>query len=158
MAINLDNPLAWTKANAEETAMLQDLQANILKGHGREHTAHLFLHFGAAAAARQWLHAMASKVTSAAVQLNSNVAFKRTGKSGGLVTLAFISRAGYQALGATQNATPRDAAFLAGMAARNPGSDQTNTSCWATTAATRKTADSGPNRAFRRETCSVSQS
>ena len=130
MAINLDNPLAWTKANAEETAMLQDLQANILKGHGREHTAHLFLHFGAAAAARQWLHAMASKVTSAAVQLNSNVAFKRTGKSGGLVTLAFISRAGYQALGATQNATPRDAAFLAGMAARKKTLNDPASTAW----------------------------
>jgi len=30
MAINLAAPLAWTKANAEETRMLQALQGNIL--------------------------------------------------------------------------------------------------------------------------------
>ena len=118
MAVNLAVPLAWTQATAEEKAMLQDLQANILKGHGRPHTAHLFLRFGAAAPARQWLHALGAQVTSALKQLQSNEAFKRTGKSGGLVTLAFISRAGYQALGVAQNATPKDASFLAGMAAR----------------------------------------
>lgn len=117
MAINLNAPLAWSQANAEEKAMLRDLQANILKGHGRAHTAHLFLRFGAAAPTRQWLHALAARVTSAMSHLQANVAFKRTHKSGGLVTLVFIARAGYQALGVAQSATPKDGAFLAGMAA-----------------------------------------
>ena len=44
--INLDLPLAWTAASADETAMLADLQGNILKGHGRRVTRHLFLKFG----------------------------------------------------------------------------------------------------------------
>lgn len=130
MTIKLDTPLAWTQANAEEKAMLQDLQANILKGHGRPHTAHLFLRFGAAAPARQWLHALAGRVTSAMAQLQANVAFKRSGKSGGLVTLCFISRAGYQALGVAQNATPKDASFLAGMAAHKVKLNDPPTAQW----------------------------
>ena len=45
MAVNLAAPLAWKTATPDESAMLADLQANILKGHGRNHTANLFLRF-----------------------------------------------------------------------------------------------------------------
>ena len=130
MPVNLNAPLAWTNADAAEKAMLQDLQANILKGHGRKNTANLFLRFGAPAPARQWLHALAGQVTSAMAQLQANVAFKRTGKSGGLVTLVFISRAGYQALGVHQNATPQDPSFVAGMAAQKAKLNDPATNQW----------------------------
>lgn len=118
MPIDLSRPLAWKQAQGEQLEMLQDLQANILKGHGRKHTAQLFLAFTAADAARRWLHKLAPQVTSARQQLLANEAFKRTGRSGGLVTLVFLSHAGYQALGVAAAATPRDAAFAAGMAQR----------------------------------------
>ena len=48
MAVDLTKPLAWTKAKPQERKMLADLQGNILKGHGRDYTTNLFLHFDAA--------------------------------------------------------------------------------------------------------------
>ena len=53
MPINLSEPLRWTSADADETALLKDLQGNILDGHGRKATLHLMLRFGADAAAAQ---------------------------------------------------------------------------------------------------------
>ena len=43
MPINLNAPLAWTKADSDELKMLQSLQGNILKGHGRDYTANIFM-------------------------------------------------------------------------------------------------------------------
>ncbi|MGL5833047.1 MAG: hypothetical protein ACRC1Z_07410 [Waterburya sp.] len=45
MVVNLDAPLAWENANADEISLLRDLQGNILIGHGRKHTQNLFLNF-----------------------------------------------------------------------------------------------------------------
>ncbi|HSW08401.1 Dyp-type peroxidase [Aquabacterium sp.] len=118
MPIDLSRPLAWKQAGAEQRAMLQDLQANILKGHGRKHTAHLFLHFSEAEPARRWLHQLAAQLTSAQQQLRNSETFKRTQRPGGLVTLLFLTHAGYQALGVAPAATPSDAAFADGMAQR----------------------------------------
>jgi Dyp-type peroxidase family len=118
MPIVLNQPLRWKNANGDEKAMLQDLQANILKGHGRKHTANLFLRFGSAAAGRSLLQALAPQVTSAKQQLEANELFKSTKQSGGLVTLVFLTRAAYDVLGVAPAAIPPDAAFGAGMASR----------------------------------------
>ena len=118
MPIDIDHPLRWKDANADEKSMLLDLQANILKGHGRKHTANLFLRFGSAAAGRSFLRALAPQVTSARQQLEANEIFKSTGRSGGLVTLAFLTRAAYDILGVAPAAIPPDAAFGAGMSSR----------------------------------------
>ena len=43
MAIDLTKPLDDTVISAPEKSFMKNLQANILKGHGREHVALLFL-------------------------------------------------------------------------------------------------------------------
>lgn len=90
----------------------------MLKSHGRAHSTHLLLRFDEPVAARQWLQRVAAQVTSAQQQLQSSDEYRRTGRNGGLVTLLFLSHAGYQALQAAPHLTPRDPAFVQGMAAR----------------------------------------
>jgi Dyp-type peroxidase family len=97
--------------------MLSDLQANILKGHGRPATRKLFLKVktGKAAACRAGLKALATLITSAKQQLDDTATFKASGIPGGVVTLAFLSKAGYSALGAKPARVPTDPAFAKGM-------------------------------------------
>ena len=50
MPVTLTAPWRWQSANADEQKMLKNLQDNILKGHGREHTWNIFFQFGPNAA------------------------------------------------------------------------------------------------------------
>lgn len=99
---------------------LGDLQANILKGHGRRSTRNLFFTVaaGKAVAARAGMKALAPLVTTARQQLDETATFKATGTPGGRVILAMISRAGYKAMGTVPAKIPPDAAFGASMAKR----------------------------------------
>ena len=107
MPIDLSRPLAWRRAGPEQRALLQDLQANILKGHGRRHSLQLFLRFDQAEAARGWLHRTAREVTSAWRQLQDTGRYQRGGAPGGTVRLLALSHAGYQAIGAAPATMPR---------------------------------------------------
>lgn len=49
-------------------ALLRDIQGNVLKSHGRDHSTHLFVSFDNVVAARNWLVQMAGRVTSAHTQ------------------------------------------------------------------------------------------
>jgi Dyp-type peroxidase family len=118
MPINLDKPLSWKTANAEEAAMLDDLQGNILKSHGRDHTAQLFLRFGDPGGARAFLGQLADQVKSAAQQLLEAEIYRQTKKSAGAFVVCFLSYAGYQALEVDKRSIPDDPAFLAGMRPR----------------------------------------
>jgi Dyp-type peroxidase family len=121
MPVNLNAPLRWKSANADELKMLKDLQGNILDGHGRRSTRHLFIRFGAdAAAARTFVRKLAPLIKSAHVQLTEAEAFRATGVSGKPFIGLLISAEGYKALGVTAKAPqPGDGgAFSQGMLAR----------------------------------------
>jgi Dyp-type peroxidase family len=117
-ANDIKTPIDWKAPQFD--AMLSDLQANILKGHGRPFTRKLFLTVksGKAAAARMGLSAMKSLVTSAKQQLLDTEAFKAGNAAGKEVVLAFLSHEGYLALHAKPERIPTDPAFRAGMGAR----------------------------------------
>lgn len=101
------------------TAFLKELQGNILKGHGRELTANIFLRFPAksptvvAALGR----IARERLTSAADQLGQSKHFRATGQGGGTVLFMFLTAQGYDALGRDKDKPDGDA-FQAGMANR----------------------------------------
>src|SRR3970282_1811785 len=102
MALNLNALLDLTLD--EMDPLLEDLQGNILKGHGREHSVHLFLklHDGsdAATASSKWIETFANAyVTSARKQLLEAEDLRRSGIPGGLFANFFFSGKGYSRLG-----------------------------------------------------------
>jgi Dyp-type peroxidase family len=122
MPINLAAPLAWTKATSDELKMLQTLQGNILKGHGRDFTANIFFKLDPAKQleSKRMLRRLANyHLTTAYRQLLDVQQFKATGKDGGPFAHLALSFKGYQALGMAASA-PTDGDFQAGMKA--PGS------------------------------------
>ncbi len=131
MNIDLNSPLSWRHAHearepssAAELAMLNDLQGNILKGHGRHYTSNLFLAFDPARAseATAFLAEMGGLVTSALHQLIQSDLFNRGVSSSSTFVAMMLSSAGYDAIG-RQDAKPPGEAFRAGMKARNELAD-----------------------------------
>ena len=91
----LDAPLRWKTANAAEQKVLQNLQGNILKGHGRDHTWNIFFRLGSdTLRPRRVLRDLGNfRVTSAYAQLLATEAFKTEHKDGGTFCAVFISAA-----------------------------------------------------------------
>ena len=127
MTLNLQQTLSWTQSLAARTpdaaaelAMLNDLQGNILKGHGRNFTSNLFVAFdkNKQQAAKAFVASLAADVTTALDQLTKTQVFKASGISGGTFIAAMLSSTGYDALGQTR-AKPESAAFRAGMRTRD---------------------------------------
>ena len=120
MAIDLTAPLAWTKADPEELRMLQALQGNILKSHGRDYTANIFFKLDPAKPlqSKRMLRQLANeKLTSAYRQLVDTQRFKITHQDGGPFVHLALTFTGYQALGLAAKA-PGDPDFKAGMKAK----------------------------------------
>ena len=95
---------------------LENLQAHILKGHGRDHAAHVFIVFrdGQQSEVRKWLKEILPKrLTSAWQQLEAIEAFKSIKKDGGLLTTFHLSAKGYEYL--ALSTTDFEDAFKAGM-------------------------------------------
>ncbi|UXI02153.1 Dyp-type peroxidase [Photobacterium sp. TY1-4] len=96
-------------------AVFHNLQGNILKGHGREHSRHLFFALrGDARQNRQAIRQLAEKVTSALDQHQQQMSFKQTGQAHLFVNL-MLSAGGYQQLDIDPQDWPDDPAFRAGM-------------------------------------------
>lgn len=119
----LKRPIAWKSWHMDPTVrrLLSSLQANIVKGHGREHTRNLFWSFQGAD--QQELRAAVRRIgrvmPSALDQLDAAEIFKTTGQSGGPVLCFFLRPSGYAALGAADKA-PANPAYVAGMQTRGP--------------------------------------
>lgn len=127
MAINLTKPLDDIVISTQEKNFLRELQANILKGHGREHVALVFLAINAVSQARAFLRAF--PVTNAFQQLDEAKQFKATRAPGGVVRLAFLSQSGLAAFGHG----PKFSAFglfAGGMAADTAVLDAGSTASW----------------------------
>ncbi|HEU4881628.1 MAG TPA: hypothetical protein VFT45_05265 [Longimicrobium sp.] len=96
--------------------MLRNLQANILKPHGRDYARHVFLRFTADRdRVKVWLRSIVPQVTSAHQQFNVP---PKT--DGGLVTGLFLSAKGYQHLGFPLNGFA-SGAFRKGMKDQSDG-------------------------------------
>ncbi|MBB3693580.1 peroxidase [Sphingomonas sp. BK580] len=122
MSFKLEGTLRWTKASEPEIAALKDLQGNILDGHGRKATRHVFLRFGSnAEEARAFVREYAEQVTSAFRQLTEAQRFRAHGVSGPPFIGLLLSSSGYAALGASEKAPQPDdkGAFAEGMLARS---------------------------------------
>ncbi|WP_404787814.1 Dyp-type peroxidase [Altericista sp. CCNU0014] len=120
MPINLDAPLAWERANADELAMLDDLQGNILKGHGRNHTQNLFfvLDPQKPQEGRGFLKVLAQSIKSARQQLQEAKEYRISKKDAGVFITVVLSASGYGALGIAEDSIPADPAFRSGLKQR----------------------------------------
>lgn len=113
MALNLKQ--SNVALNQTFDPMLNHLQANILKAHGRKFAHHLFFSFDNTKkdAAKNWIKTFAdTRLTSAKKQLEDTLAFNKTGTDGGTVYTLSLSKWGYHALGLV---TPADIAFKVGL-------------------------------------------
>lgn len=117
MPIDLGAALAWEKASADEKRMLEDLQGNILKGHGREHTQNIFFHIDPkkSAAGRSFIRSISQWVKSASHQLGESKKYRLYHQDAGAFVGVMISASGYAALGIPDNQIPPEEAFRSGL-------------------------------------------
>ncbi|WP_315817702.1 hypothetical protein [Paraflavitalea speifideaquila] len=116
---------------------LSNTQGNILKGHGRANSTHIFLHFEKEKeeqleAVRAWIRIyLAPKVTSFKKQLRERELYKRNGMPGSLFTSFFLTASGYKYLqfkDLEQHLT--DEAFLWGMKNRLAKTNDPDPKTW----------------------------
>lgn len=98
--------------------LLEDLQGNILNGHGRDRSVHLFLQFkpDRTETAKQWIQSFSQRyLKSAQQQFDEAAQYREKNVSGGLFANFFLSCKGYEALGFPGHQIPPDRPFRAGM-------------------------------------------
>ena len=99
--------------------LLEDLQGNIIKGHGRENAVHLFLKFkdGKQDQVKQWLREFTCDyVTSAWKQAHEAEQYRQYGTKGCVFTNVFLTVFGYDYLGLMGGDLPfQEDYFLGGM-------------------------------------------
>lgn len=111
----LNQPINWH--DTDLWPFLDELQGNILKGHGRDRTLNHFLSFDVTKIERvkAQIRALGTQTTSALRQLNEGEAFRKFDRPGGTNIFFFLTASGYNKLGKTP---PTGGAFAAGMSNR----------------------------------------
>ncbi|MBD2386122.1 Dyp-type peroxidase [Cylindrospermum sp. FACHB-282] len=106
-----------TEIPGKYAELLSDLQGNILRGHGRDHTVHLFLQFkpNQVQPLKEWIKIFAQNVTSAQKQATDAVRFRKAKIAGDLFINFFLSRKGYEFLEFKPFQIPGDQPFRFGM-------------------------------------------
>jgi deferrochelatase/peroxidase EfeB len=124
MAVELNKPLAWTAAKGDAATMLKELQANILKGHVRDHLCVLLLRFEDRSGGRAFLRSLVTHelVKAAKRHLEETRAYSDARKrgqsySGTPYVGVGLSFQGYDALGVDPAKRPPDPSFERGMRA-----------------------------------------
>lgn len=123
-------PIDFTEAKAYQPEEIRDLlesiQGNILKGHGREHTIHIFVKFNAAGNVKNLRKKLAAAVkdlvNTAWQQQVESEQFRKYKIPGALFGNIFLTVRGYRALGFTDqqiNDAFADDYFRQGMAAKH---------------------------------------
>lgn len=111
--IDLDGPLDLD--DPEAAGFLAGIQGNIVKGHGRDFTAHLLLRFGDdPAAVRRWVTGVADRVTTAAAARRSTAAWHAAGGAGEPFAMVLLSADGYRQLGFTDDQLPAPSGAFVG--------------------------------------------
>jgi Dyp-type peroxidase family len=113
MPVDTTHTLHWSSATGDAAVMLEQLQANILKGHVRDHLSVIFLRFDVEAEGRAFLRAVRPLMKSAKKHLEEVQQFKLNGTDGTPYVGVGLTAVGYAALAATP--VPADAQF------RQPG-------------------------------------
>jgi Dyp-type peroxidase family len=136
------NPGPLVTSDSAVRDVLEDLQGNILSGHGRDYAVYLFLRFEDAAKARRLLSGLAQgSVSSALRQLQESDAFAANGTDGGLFVHTALSAKGYVFLDVQKlplGSNPRQMggsdgyvdAFATGMKARQSWLDDPQVADW----------------------------
>jgi Dyp-type peroxidase family len=101
MPVDLNNTTPVDPDEAQFRTMFENLQGNILAGHGRDHTVHIFFEFGPDLdALRVGLSSLASRVVTSAWQQHVESAdFQGFGIPGGLFGNLFLTANAYRKLG-----------------------------------------------------------
>jgi deferrochelatase/peroxidase EfeB len=96
---------------------MQRVQGNLIKGHGRHHSALLFLRFGPdVKAVRAWIaHEMCPRLAHARRQAAQTEGWRVARGVGEPFFAFFLSHQGYQTLGIDAASIPNDPYFVAGM-------------------------------------------
>jgi Dyp-type peroxidase family len=116
--------------NPEDKILLENLQGNILKGHGRNHTTHIFVNF-TPQKQNEFKHFMSVFVleaTSAYKQLKENELYKSKGKSGDVFQGILFTASGLKFLG--QDTKAFESTFQHGMKASKSELKDTSSENW----------------------------
>ena len=120
MAVTLNRPIDWERADADTKKMLEGLQPNIIKAHVRDYLTVLFVRFDDVAGGKKFLRALVEPqhgplVKSALTHLQEVRDFKANQVAGSAYVGVGLTHAGYEALGIPAAKRPKDQAFATGM-------------------------------------------